>query len=239
MSAGHHAKHDLSPAELDDLLDEALANPKIRRRLAKPFKLVTTDDVSLLGSSSIGGGRVYLDRHLRHKNWPYGILPVDGRRLDVKPGLIRHERLEQALEDICGWPYMPLAHPVAQHWEERDYKQKGFDPADVERAFSPFIKHDEAERITKSPTDLDMRPLMSPPVSTKIIERIEALTQKEKQSHESVNYVSKSKIASRRCEKCAMFAAPKYGGPGCSLVKSPIEPQGLCRRFVLNSGWSE
>jgi hypothetical protein len=231
MSGGHHGKHDLSAAELDDLLDEALANPKIKRRLAQPYTLVTDYDIALLGSSSIGGRRVFLDRHLKYRNWPYGIIPVRFKRLDVKPGLIRHERLEQFLEDELGWPYLPLAHPVAQHWEERDYIAKGFHPRDVEVAFRPYIKHDEAERIVKSPTDLDMRPLMAPPRSTRIIDRINETSAKEKRPHESVGYVDKSTRANQHCGKCSMFIAPKYGGPACTLVQSPIVETGWCRRF--------
>lgn len=232
MSSGHHAKHDLSPAELDDLLDEALANPKIKKRLARHFNLITDSDIALLGSSSIGGINVYLDRHLSYKKWPYGILPVQSRKLDVKPELIRHERLEQALEDELGWPYMPLAHPVAQHWEERGYRAKGFDPREVERMFRPFIKHDEAERIIKSPTDLDMRPLLAPPRSTAIIEKINETAQKEKRAHEKIGYKDKSALIGQRCDKCRHFIEPKYGGPACIGVDSPIAPGGWCRRFA-------
>lgn len=231
MSAGHHAKHDLSTKELDDLLDEALANPKIKARLARPFSLIIDYDISLLGSSSIGGHNVYLDRHLRFKNWPYGVIPVRFKRLDVKPGLIRHERLEQAIEDELGWPYLPLAHPVAQHFEERDYIAKGFNPRDVEVAFKPFIKADEHERIVKSPTDLDMRPELASPRSTKLIDRINETAQKEKRTHELVRYVEKSKIASQNCARCAHFIDAKYGGPACAGVKSPIDPSGWCKRF--------
>ena len=230
MSSGHHAKRDLSASELDDLLAEALANPKIKARLARPFKLVNSFDIAMLGSSSVGGHNVYLDRHLQHLENSYGTIPVNGRWLNVKPGLIRHERLEQALEDELGWPYA-LAHNVAQHWEERLYRQRGFDPREVERAFVPYIKHDSVERITRSPTDLDMRPLMAPPRSTKIIERVNATAQKEKRSHQSVQYAYLSQRAGQRCGKCSMFVKPEYGGPSCTAIKSPIEATGWCRIF--------
>src|SRR6266446_6122360 len=140
MSAGHHHReHDLEPAELDDLLAEALANRKVKARLAKPWNLSIAYDIPLLGSSAIGGGTVYLDRHLRNNGGgPFGILPLEGRAIDVKPPLIRHERLEQAIEDELGWPYK-LAHPVAQHWEEKLVKAKGFDPKAYERMLEPYI----------------------------------------------------------------------------------------------------
>ena len=231
MSSGHRHEHKLSRKELDDLLDEALAHPKVKRRLARPAELVTRYDVPLLGSSSVGLERVYLDQHLRYHDWPYGVLPVQGRRLDVKPGLMRHEKLEPILEDELGWPYLPLAHPVAQHWEERDYIRKGFDPAKVERAFRPYIKADAHERIKRCPTDMDLRPELSPPVDRELIKRIKAAQQREKRTQASVGYVAKSETPGQRCGKCVMFLEPKYGGPDCTLVKSEITETGWCRRF--------
>jgi hypothetical protein len=232
VSAGHQANGDLSQAELDSLLDHALADPRVKKRLARSFKLNCDYDIALLGSSSIGGWTVYLDRHLRFKNWPYGVIPVKYKRLDVKPGLIRHERLEVILEDVFGWPYLPLAHFTAQHWEERLYKSKGFDPKEVESAFRPFIKKDSLERIIRSPTDLDQRPLLAPPRSTKIIERVNETAQKEKRTHESVKYEEKSTHKGQKCELCRHFIEARYGGPACAGVKSPIQSEAYCRRFA-------
>jgi hypothetical protein len=191
MSAAHHShSHKFTDKELNEVLDDCLSHPKIKARLARPYKLVTSFDIALLGSSSIGGARVYLDRHLRHDGGPFGVILVERKPLDVKPGLIRHERLEQALEDELGFTY-EHAHVIAQHWEERDYRRKGFSPGDVERAFKPYIKQDEHERIQKSPTDLDLRPVIAPPKSTALLKRINETAQREKRSHASVDYVSK------------------------------------------------
>ena len=233
--SGHQHTSDLSNDELDDLLDEALANAKIRKRLARGFKLVTDFDIALLGSSAIGGGTVYLDRHLKYRKWPYGTLAVASRKLNVIPGLIRHERLEQALEDELGWPYVKLAHPVAQHWEERLYRNQGFDPAAVERMFEPYIKFDAKERIVKTPPDLDMRPLLAPPRSTEIIVRVNATAQKEKRRQPAVGYVAKSVVANQKCAKCVHFIQTEYGGPACTGVDSPINPAGWCRRYRLGT----
>jgi hypothetical protein len=227
MSAGHHHKSTLSTAELEDLVDEALANPKIKARLAQPFKLITTKDVPLLGSSSIGALNVYLDQHLRYRDWPYGILPVDGRRLDTKVGLIRHERFEQAVEDELGWPYMPIAHPAATVYEHRDYRAKGFDPAAVERAYRPYIRTDEHEPLKLVPTDLDLRPMLH---DAKLLERTKAAQDKEKRPHEAVSYVDQA-TPSRQCAACEMFIKPEYGGPNCTAVQRPILPAGGCRIF--------
>ena len=231
MSAGHHGVRDLSHAELDTLLKFALAHPAIKKRLARGFRLDVGHDIALLGSSAIGGWTVYFDRHLKFRNWSYGTIPVQSRRLDVRPGLIRHERLEQACEDCLGWPYI-LAHQVAEHYENIYYASKGFDPAAVERGFIPFIKSDALERITKTPIDLDQRPLLAPPRSTKIIERVNATAQKEKRTHESVKYVAKSEIAGKNCAGCKRFVATIYGGPACIGVQSPVNEGGYCRRFV-------
>jgi hypothetical protein len=235
MSAGHHQKHDLSETELDDLLAEALANPKIKKRLERPFKLITNYDIALVGSSSIGGAHVYFDRHLHDGNKPVGFLSVGGKILNTRPGLTRHERLEQALEDELGWPYDKLAHPVAQKYEEKDYRAKGFDPKDVEKAFAPFIKADAHERIKRSPTDLDMRPLMAPPVNKELIAKINECAQREKRPHEAVGYEEKSTHGRQKCGSCSMMVKEMYGGPACIDVQSPIHEGGWCRRFRRGS----
>ena len=232
MSAGHyHHKHGLTRSELDDLLDEALANAKIKARLAKSFKLDTGHDIPLLGSSSVGGGTVYIDRHLRHGHLPFGFLMVDGRQLNTKHGLIRHERLESACEDILGWPYK-IAHPVAQHFEERDYSWRGFNPKEVEAAFSPYIRADEREPLKKVPVDLDLRPML---YDAKLLERTRAAQDAQKKPHETVGYVDKSSKPNQQCMSCVMFVKERFAGPACTLVKGKIDPRGWCRRYFRGS----
>lgn len=238
MTAGTHHKHDLSSSEIDDLLDEALANPKVRAFLARPFKIVTSKDIPLLGSSSIGGGETYLDQHLRYRNWPFGIIPVGGVRFDTKPGLTRHERMELAVEDVFGWPYMPIAHPVATAYEHRLYRKLGFDPATVEKAYAPYIRSDEREPLKNVPTNLDLRPMLD---DAKLLERTRASQDKQKTPQSSVGYTPHAKMPSQRCEVCAKFIQAKFGGPACVGVKSPISPSGWCRRFEKGSlgGWPD
>ena len=232
MSGGHHLKHELTRSELDDLLDEALANPKVKLELSMPFKVITTKDIPLLGSSSVNRKNLYLDRHLRYRNWPYAVLPVEDGRLNVKPGLIRHERLEPILENVFGWPYAKIAHPVAQHYEERDYLWRGFDSKRVEKAFEPYIRKDEAEPLADVPTDLDLRPMLD---DVKLLERTRAAQDAQKRTHESVGYVSVSKLPNQKCQLCAMFVSSKFGGPACVGVKSEIDPSGWCKRFKRGS----
>lgn len=235
MSSGHRHKTDLSPHELDDLLDEVLADPRVKRQLAKQRKVDTDHDIPLLGSSNIGWTTIYLDQHLHVRDLPYGTILVDGKRLDVRPGLIRHETLEPVIENIFGWPYSPPSHEISQHWEERDYIAKGFDPRAVEKAFKPFIRNAEGEALPNVPTDLDLRPEMWEP---RLLERVKLAQDAQKRTHLSVGYTSESKFPQRRCELCVMFIAKRYGGPGCTLVKSEesgIHPKGWCRRFSRGS----
>ena len=226
MSSGHHLKSELNATELNDLLDEALADPRVKALLAKPVRIDVKHDIPLLGSSAIGWRVIYLDRHLHFRDWPYGFVPVDERRLDVREGLKRHEKLEPILENLYDWPYN-IAHQVAQHYEERDYERRGFDPRDVEKAFAPYIRADEREPLKDVPPDLDLRPMLHDP---KLLERTKESQDRQKRDHASVGYVAESKT-NQRCASCKKFIADKYGGPACIGVKSPIDPMGWCRRF--------
>jgi hypothetical protein len=51
---------------------------------------------------------------------------------------------------------------------------------------------------------------------------------KKKLPHSAVGYVNKSNLKGKHCSVCSMFVAD---GPACTLVKSPINPAGWCRRF--------
>jgi len=233
MSVGHGGDKDRpSEAELDDCLAEALANPKVRQRLARSYKLVKDYDIPLLGSYSVGGHNIYIDRHFK-TDGKFGYLRVGKKLLNAIPGLIRHERLEEALMEVYGWKYL-LAHYVAEHWEEQLYRARGFDPIAVEKAYEPFIKADETKKLTKTPTDLDRRPLMSnsEPEDKEILKHEKESANRARVSHASVGYVAKSVKAGQECSKCAMWKAPRFGGSSCVLVKDPISPGGYCRRFV-------
>lgn len=236
MSAAHGKRHKLISAELDDLLDEALADKRIKERLARPYKVNTSYDIPLLGSSAVGGGTVYIDRHLPR------LLPVGKRKLENRPGLIKHERLEQALEDIFGWKY-DLAHDVATHYEERDYRAKGFDPAAVEKAYAPYIKADEHEKIVKVPVDLDVRPMLT---DKELMARVRAAQGKE----ETPNRATGGRLAADddtksmpvglaknpqgvpfRCGACQFFDAGKCWNKNPDLHGRKVEPQWCCNLY--------
>ncbi len=233
MSSGHSGGKDQpTPDELDDLLAEVLANPKVRQQLARPFKVDHGYDIALLGSSSVDGDTVYIDRHFKVPGRPFCRIPVGKKVLNAVPGLVRHERLEQILENVYGWKYI-LAHYVAEHWEEQLYKAQGFDPKAVEKAYEPFIKYAEHEKITRVPTDLDARPLMSgtDPGDAAMLKHKDETANKEKVSQASVGYVNKSARPQQKCGLCRMFVAKQYGGPACTLVQDKINEGGWCRKF--------
>jgi hypothetical protein len=205
------------------LLDDALDDRKIKARLARPFKVSYVYDIPQLGSSSIGGKTVYLDRKL-----PMA-LPIEGKTIDPNHPLMRHERLEQACEDELGYGY-ELAHEIATRWEHRWLKQRKIDPAEYEAALAPYIRRDESKMLEKVPTDLDLRPELAPPKDTAMLARIRAAQAKAKTPQAVVDYVDKS-TSSRRCGLCSMYIYPAYGGPACTLVKDSINPHGYCKRF--------
>jgi hypothetical protein len=143
--------------------------------------------------------------------------------------LIRHERLEPILENVFGWPYDTIAHPVAQHWEERGYAARGLDPKQIEKAFAPFIRLTEREPLKKVPADLDLRPMLG---DKKLLARTREAQDRAKVSQAHVRYVDRSTVPNQSCADCRMFLKPQYGGPACTLVKSEIHPAGWCRRFA-------
>src|SRR5215831_9182251 len=156
MSAGHHRNRSkISPEELDRLLSLA----PVRRALAQPYKVDIRHDVPYVGSSSIDRRTVYLDRHLHSAGQRHGMVWIGAKLTNVRPSIVRHERVEPVIENELGWPY-PRAHLVATAAEERMVD----DPKAYEAALRPFIKADEHESLVKVPTDLDIRPVLAAPV---------------------------------------------------------------------------
>ncbi len=223
MSSGHPHKSKRTAAELDALLDNALADRKIKARMQRVTTIEHGYDIPFLGSSAIGGMTVYLSHGL-----PV-YLQIDGKRVEITTPLIRHERLESACEDVLGYGY-ELAHEIATHWEHRWLKQRKVDPAKYEAALAPYIRRAESEKLEKVPTDLDLRPELAPPKDTAMLARIRAAQAKDKVPQAVVDYVDKS-TSGRRCGLCSMYIYPAYGGPACTLVKDPINPHGYCKRF--------
>lgn len=237
MSAGHaHEGAKFSAKEIAQLAREALANPLVRKRLERKHTLDIDHDIVYLGSSSIGGATVYLDRHLRVARQPHGHLLIGGRFYQTTRPLTRHERLEQACEDELGWVY-GLAHRVATWWEHELVRaQLTWIPEDkrvpaYEAALKPYIKADEHEKLIRVPGDLDIRPLLAPPMSKALVDHVRAAMEKSRAPHAEVGYVAASKHTGKHCAGCSMYVPADQGYRGCAAVRPPIDPAGWCRLF--------
>lgn len=243
MSAGHRGRErKLSLADCKIIFQEAKSDPKFKERMARPYRLSTEDDIPLLGSSSKGGKTVYLDRHLRYQNKPYGLIPVNGKLMNVKGPLIEHERVEQALEDIYGFAYEP-AHEVATFAEHRIVEFMGFDPEAYEKALKPYIKADEHERIERVPSDLDIRPELAPPVDKALLAHIKkaqarnratggrAVKKVEKIGRDSFLYLEGTIADFAQCSSCYLFARDKGR---CAILGGDFEvrPQDTCGMYL-------
>lgn len=231
MSSGHEQWHNSDRSERTKLLRQVLRDPKVKRWLSRPYTVITTTDVPLLGSSSIGWERIYIDRHLRAPWRPVGTIIVDEQPCNTIGGLIRHERLEPCLEQVFGWSYKS-AHLLAECWEDEYYRERHFNPRAVEQAFKPYIKAARHEALQKVATDIDLRPEMAPPRSSGLLERIKKIQNRAKDAHSVVGYRARSAHEKQQCGLCRKFIREKFGGPGCIGVKDTISPLGWCRRFA-------
>jgi hypothetical protein len=244
MSSGHHQRfhfgsgpdiHDKRWKRFDAIVTEAIHDKRVKDWLARPFEVVTRLDMPYLGGSSIGGERVYLDRHLCAPGKTVGVILVEGVAMNVRPPLIRHERFEQCLEDVFGLPYLandpddPSAHVLATIYEHRIVKN----PPAYESALRPFIKHDQHEKLVSVPGDYDIRPVLNPPIDGKLLDRLQTAMNNSKlpQDDPSIKYEDVSSYQSQKCGICGMFVRPLYGGPACTIVRDEISPRGRCRKF--------
>ena len=147
MSSGDH-HHGSAPSHL---LDAALADPKVRQKLARGIKIDKTHDVPYLGGISRDGRTVYIDRHLPPS------LKIGGKSINPVPFLAVHERTEHAIMTTLGLKYA-AAHKLATAAEERRVNAAGIDPGEYEKALQPYIKADAVEKLKKVPKDLFMGP---------------------------------------------------------------------------------
>jgi hypothetical protein len=128
------------------MLDRAL--DAILRRVKK---LDRRHDVPYLAGYSLDGGTIYIDRHLpRTMNYK-------GRKIEVDRFLIMHEEVEKTLIDQLGLHYLH-AHQIATRAEEAAVRAEGILWRDYDRFMQKYVKHIGDERLTKVPSDLDLKP---------------------------------------------------------------------------------
>ena len=59
---------------------------------------------------------------------------------------------------------------------------------------------------------------------------LSGLTEAEKETRQTFQYVSESPKADQQCGNCLFWIPPEAGEPcgGCDVVKGPIDPEGWC-----------
>ena len=70
---------------------------------------------------------------------------------------------------------------------------------------------------------------------------MEERPESKKLSHEQVSYETDSKQKGESCDRCEYFIeayekSNRTSEPRCSIVASPIQPEGWCERFELEPG---
>lgn len=207
MSSGHrHNGVKLGDREVD----EALANPVVRKALAGTRRVDRTWDIPYLGGYSVDGRTIYLDRHLP------GLFKIrPGKATSLTPYLMLHEEVEKALIDELKMTYAH-AHEVATRAEERAVRSAGIDVDWYRKTLKPMIKGDAKERLLRVPKDLDMTPYRAPPVDEGLIREI------LRARHEPSAAGKISPAAAHygtghpgsRCGLCVYFSPPH----GCTVI---------------------
>lgn len=170
MSTGHHHERygdtllDIPPAECNRIM----ADPRISARLKQKPTIDDTYDVPYLAGYSKNGKTVYIDRH-----FPFRKLKIGKDTVNVLPFLLIHETVEKAIIDVLKKPYK-YAHTVATFFEEKAARAAGINIPAYEKAYEPYIKRDELEKIKRPPPDLDMTPYIDSR-DTKVIQRLRAV----------------------------------------------------------------
>lgn len=151
MSVGHfHSTRNEAAAA--KLLSRANSSQHYRNYISgQRFKVDHQFDIPYLAGYSTNGATVYIDRHL-----PLSLVIV-GKRVNILPFLITHERVEKGLLDTFDVSY-DEAHNAATVEEHKKLEKMNISPRAYERALDPYIKADYYEKILRCPADLDLKP---------------------------------------------------------------------------------
>lgn len=149
MSSGHfHARYEDEDRARRDY-KKYVKNIKVRKFLREiPFRVDRTYDIPYIGGYSLDGGVIYIDRDL-----PRALL-LGGRKVDVLPFIITHERIEKALIGCLSFKY-DEAHKLAAYAGHQRLKERGLSIWAYEQVLDPYIK---VENINRIPKDLDLAP---------------------------------------------------------------------------------
>ena len=131
----------VSSLMLDRALDAILRRVRLDRR----------HDIPYLAGYSEDGKTIYIDRHL-----PRSFL-FRGKKIEVDRYLILHEEVEKTLIAQLGLHYQH-AHQIATRAEEAAVRADKISWRAYDRFMQKYIKQVEDERLSRLPTDLDLKP---------------------------------------------------------------------------------
>jgi hypothetical protein len=114
-------------------------------------KLDRDHDIPYLAGYSNDGKTIYIDRHMPRT------MKFRGREIDTDRFLILHEQVEKALIDQLQLHYLH-AHQIAARAEEAAVRAAGVLWRDYDRFMQKHVKSIGDERLTKVPSDLDLKP---------------------------------------------------------------------------------
>jgi hypothetical protein len=218
-----------------------------------PVEVVTTYDMPYLCGYSTDGKKRFVDRHFHAPGQPIGTIEVDGKMVNVLPFLVGdhrkrwdrphkplgwagHEGVEYAAMAVWGWSYSP-AHVLATGAERRLATVSGIRWDPLVKAYKPYIKAAEHERLERMPPDFDLRPILAKPVDKRLVSAVrEAMGsdkgKMEKQDKTLVHYDDRRGRPSHHCgvdhewkeHSCQYWKDPL----GCELVRGIIAVRGGC-----------
>ena len=120
----------------------------IIRRLKK---LDRDHDIPYLAGYNVDGTIIYIDRHMPMS------FKQKGRTIETDRFLILHEEVEKAMIDQLNLHYLH-AHQIATRVEQSAVVACGINWSDYDDFMQTNVKLIGDERLTKIPTDLDLKP---------------------------------------------------------------------------------
>src|SRR6266581_4644257 len=142
-----HKKLRLPEWYVSSLMMDRALDAVVRR--AK--KLDRKHDIPYLAGYSRDGKTIYIDRHMPKT------LRYEGREIETDAFLILHEEVEKTLIDQLNLHYLH-AHQIASRAEQAAVRSAGIRWRDYDRFMQANVKKIGDERLSKVPTDLDLKP---------------------------------------------------------------------------------
>lgn len=99
-------------------------------------------DIPYVAGYSADGHTLYMDKDVPEEYWPH---------------IAVHEAVEKALEDDLGEDYF-VAHQHALKYERAAVEKAGLEWNKYNAEINPLVKKDEHKSLTKTPSDLDLKP---------------------------------------------------------------------------------